>query len=229
MFKFHRFAGVTLLVVSWMSTSASAAIVNGFANGGLEIVGTTSPAESWLVAASGYTLSTDARTGNFAAQLSSPELNAAVMLQNSVDDGLRASLTAGDTPELSFWAKGFAGSTGNASFALRYLDGNGVILRDSGLQFFHTSINPNTWTEITFVAETVPAEADAAFIEFSQAIGPINANNLAGTVLVDDVFLGVQAVPEPTSTGLLVLGCIAIARRRCSRKAKRNHALAGCC
>jgi hypothetical protein len=197
---------------------AAQAQVNGFANGGFELAGTTTPAASWLAAASGYTRSTDARTGSFSAQLASPAFNAAIMLQNSVEQGGLPPLVAGDVPALSFWAKGSAGGTGNVLFALRYLDGVGNILASSGNQFFQGSINPNTWSQINYTLPGgVPTGATAAFIEFSQAIGPIDGGNPAGLVLIDDLFLGV--VPEPSTYSLLfaglgVVGAMARRRRR---------------
>ena len=109
---------------------------NGFANGGFETVGSTTPAESWLQAASGYSLSTDAHTGSFSAQLASAAFNAAVMLQNSVEQGGLPDLLSGQSPVLTFWAKGYAGGTGNVLFAMRYLDSIGNILAGSGNQFF---------------------------------------------------------------------------------------------
>ena len=199
--------------------AAQAVTVNGFANGGFETVGVSTPAASWLQAASGYSLSTDAHTGAYSAQLASPAMNAAVMLQNSIDQGGLPALTVGDTPTLSFWAKGTAGGTGNVLFALRFLDGTGNIKANSGNQFFQGSINPTTWTQITYNAiGAVPVGATAAFIEFSQGIGPIAPGLPAGKVLIDDLYLGVAAaVPEPGSYALMLAGLVgvaSIARRR---------------
>ena len=150
---------------------------------GFEIAGANPPAaQNWVPAASGYTRSTDAYSGQFSAQLMSPQLNAAIMLQNSVLDGGLAPLTPGDTPLFSFWAKGFAGDTGNVNFALRYLDGVGNILADSGPQFFQGAINTSTWTQINYNLGVVPAGASAAFVEFSQAIGPIGLDPASGNV-----------------------------------------------
>ena len=169
--------------------AVAAAAIEYFANGGFETAGSTTPALAWLAAASGYTRSTDARSGAFSAQLSSPAFNAAVVLQNGKEQGMRPNLVVGSSPTLTFWAKGTAGGTGNVLFALRYLDDVGNIKANSNNQFFQASINPNTWSQITFNLGPVPAGATAAFIEFSQAIGPIDANNAAGVVLIDDLSL----------------------------------------
>ncbi len=99
-------------------------------------------------------------------------------------------------------------------FALRYLDGVGNILANSNNQFFANSINPNTWTEISYNLGAVPVGAVAAFVEFSQQKGDLTP---LGTVLIDDVYLGVAAIPEPSTYALMLLGLVgvgAIARRR---------------
>lgn len=209
--------------------AAQADTTNGFANGGFETAGVTTPADAWLAAAGGYSRSDDAHTGSFSAQLASPALNAAVMLQNSIEQGGLPALTVGDTPTLSFWAKGDAGGTGNVLFALRYLDGTGNKLADSLNQFFQGQISTEGWTKITYNLGAVPVGATAAFIEFSQGIGPIDESNRAGKVLIDDIYLGVFAedkppieppigvIPEPETYALMLMGLAAVgvaARRR---------------
>lgn len=217
--KLHKnvVLAAAILLGSTAAQAAVVATVNGFDNGGFENVGTTAPAASWQAAASGYSLSTDARTGTYSAQLMSPAFNAAVMLQNSIEDGGMAPLTAGDNPLFSFWAKGTAGGTGNVLFALRYLDDIGNIMANSNNVFFQGDINPNTWSEITHDLGAVPVGATAAFLEFSQGIGPIDAVNLAGEVLIDDVYLGVAQVPVPAAAwlfGSALLGLAGIKRKR---------------
>jgi hypothetical protein len=212
-----------------MALCAGAVQAQGFSNGGFETtvaaVGNQGPADDWLRFAGGYTLSTDAHTGSFAAQLASPQLNAAIMVQNSIDQGGLPPLVAGDTPTFSFWAKGFAGTTGNVNYALRYLDGTGNILATSNNVFFQGLINTSSWTQITNNIGAVPVGAVAAFVEFSQNIGPIGTgpageNWLPGLVLIDDINLSVAApIPEPESyammlAGLGVIGSIVRRRRR---------------
>jgi hypothetical protein len=212
-----NFKSTSLVAAAAMVLCAGAAqAANGFANGGFETVGTTTAAASWLQGAAGYTRSTDAHTGSFSAQLASPAFNAAILLQNSVDQGGLPALVAGDMPEFSFWAKGTAGTTGNVLFALRYLDGIGNILANSNNQFFQSKINTTSWTQISYNLGAVPVGATAAFVEFSQGIGPIGVgpageNFLAGKVLIDDVNLSVAApVPEPTTYAMFLVGLAAI-------------------
>ncbi len=202
---------VAAATVALCAGAAQAATTNGFANGGFETAGATTPAASWLQAASGYTRSgAEAHSGSFSALLASPAFNAAVMLQNSIEQGGLPALTVGDTPMLSFFAKGSAGGTGNVLFALRYLDGTGNILANSGNQFFQNSINTATWSEITYNLGAVPTGATAAFIEFSQGIGPIEPGLPAGAVYIDDLNLAVTAVPEPESYAMMLAGLAAV-------------------
>ena len=193
--KTHSLATFIAIAISALFTgSMPAQTGNAFANGGFEIAGSgASPAQSWLSAAECYTRSTVAFEGMFSLQLSSPQVNAAVALQNSVGDGGQPPLTEGDELVFSFQAMGFAGTTGNVLFSLAYLADDGTILYSSGLQFFQDSINPTTWTQITFTPDPVPVGATTAFLEFSHAIGPINDDDLlAGTVLIDSVNLGAE-------------------------------------
>lgn len=222
------FKSLSFVAAAALALCAGAAQAdNGFANGGFEITGpAATPAAQWLKGAAGYTLSTDAHTGSYAAQLASPQFNAAVILQNSVEQGGLPALIAGDTPVLSFWAKGTAGATGNVTFALRYLDNIGNIMYDSLSRNFAGSINTSTYSQITFAGGVVPVGASAAFLEFSQAIGPVGTgpageNWFAGQVLLDDVNLQVAAaVPEPETYAMMLAGLAVIGglmrRRRAS-------------
>lgn len=204
----HSYLIAIVALILTATLSASPAKGQGFFNGGFETPGTTTPAAGWTPAASGYSLSTDSFSGSFAAELASPELNAAVFTQNSIEQGNQPPLVEGSNPLFSFQAKGFAGTTGNVLFALRYLNDDGVILSDSGNQFFQTQINPIAYTEISFDLGVVPAGATAAFVEFSQAIGPINGQDqLPGSVLIDEISLvDPTAVPEPGSASIVLLG-----------------------
>jgi hypothetical protein len=215
---------LTFAAVLLLSSAAShAATVNGFANGGFE-TGTAFAADSWAGAASGYTISSYSHTGGRAMRLSSPQVSAAVGLQNSIVDGGLPPLTVGDTPDFSFWVTGEQGSTGNLTYALRYLDSDDNILADTGAVFIGDLIS---WDEWTFISDSlaVPLGATAALVEFSQAIGPIGTSVdgivfEAGTVIIDDVWLGIvepAPVPVPAAAwlfGSALLGLVTVKRNR---------------
>ena len=65
------------------------------------------------------------------------------------------SANVGDTPLLTFWAKGDVSTTGNANFWLRYMGAGGILL-DSGAQSFGGSLNLNSWTQISFQGAAIP-------------------------------------------------------------------------
>ncbi len=205
---------LSIVAAAALALCATGAQANVFYNGGFEI-GQTTPsvdgtnAQGWLDAAAGYSRSGDAHTGSFSAEIGCPGFCGSVMLQNSSKDGGMPDLVAGSPMNLSFWAKGDVGGTGNVLFALRFLDTIGNIKGDSGLQFFQGAINPNTWSQISYsFAGGVPVGATAAFLEFSTATGPG-----ATRVLLDDVSL----VPEPETYAMMLAGLVgvgAMVRRR---------------
>ena len=204
---------------------AQAAAMNVFANGGFETNDGTD-ATGWQNAANGYGISGDAFSGSASMELATAPFGAAVGLQNSVEDGGNPPLdAAGTTPTLSFWAKGFAGTTGNVLYSLRYLDEIGNILGSTGNVFFQGDINPNTWTQITNSSVVVPVGTTAAFLEFSQALGPTEAVDsgcvgcLPGSVLIDDVSLVANVVPVPAAVWLFgsALGLLGFVRRKFAR------------
>ncbi len=181
-----------------LTGQARAVTSQAFANGGFEDVA-GSLFVGWQSAAAGYDINTtDPRSGNNALELSSPAENSAVALQNSVADGGQPDLIPGETASFSFWAKGTAGATGNVLYALRFLNSEGAILSDTGLQFFQDDINENDYTQIIADDVVIPEGANAAFVEFSQAIGPIGEGPAGedffpGLVLIDDVVLSTSA------------------------------------
>lgn len=209
-----RFTAIAAVAV--MTMSASVAQANIFVNGGFETAngGDPSLAENWLPAASGYTrvCGSAGNGSDCAAQLNSPQLNAAVFLQNSNALG-GDPLVVGSNPILSFDAKGSPAVSEVDNFALRYLDNTGGILADSMPQNFGGTINSSTWTTITYDLGIVPVGAVAAFLEFSQAIGPFDS----AQILIDNVNLEVAQVPVPAAVWLFgsgLLGLIGVARRK---------------
>tara|TARA_R110002072_G_scaffold26732_2_gene88072 strand:- start:502 stop:1173 length:672 start_codon:yes stop_codon:yes gene_type:complete len=212
-------AGALLLA----STASQAATVNGFANGGFEDA-TGNVAAGWVGAAQGYTISKYSYSGENALRLQSPAINSAVALQNSVDDGGMPPLTPGDNPIFSFWMTGEQGSLGVVNYALRYLDSVGNILADSQAQEIGHLISWDEWTYFSYDLGVVPDGTTSAFIEFSQAIGPIGTGPAgeewtAGIVIIDDVYLGVEAsvVPLPAAAwlfGSALIALVGIKRRK---------------
>lgn len=207
-----------------LAGAAGAATTNGIANGGFEAAG-NGPfiAAGWLTAAtnSPAALSTDAHSGNFALLLSAPNgFDASIALQDATGHGGLPALTAahvGDTPWLSFWAKGDASTTGNAFVTLRYM-GPGGILATALNQQFQSQINPGGWTQLSFQASAIPAGATSVFIEIGTAVGPL-LDGRPNAVLIDDLQLTLTTapVPEPGSYALLLAGLAVVgtvARRR---------------
>lgn len=216
-------AQVALVTFVLSATTAGAATQNAIANGGFELAGGGGQiAAGWLTAAtsSPASQSGDAHSGSFALLLSAPNgFDASIALQDVVAHGGLPALGAahvGDTPTLSFWAKGDASTTGNAFITLRYMGESGVIATALNQQF-QGQINPTSWTQLTFEAAAIPQGTSSIFIELGTAVGPI-LDGRPNAVLVDDMQLTLTtAVPEPGSYALLLagLGLVgAVARRR---------------
>lgn len=206
-----------------LAGAASAATSNGFANGGFEAAGGGGQiAAGWLTAAtsSPATLSGDARTGSFALLLSSKPFDASIALQDSVGHGGLPALGAAnvaDTPWLSFWAKGDAGTTGNAFVTVRYMGASGILGTALNANF-QQLLDTASWTQLSFQAAPIPVGTTALFIELGTAMGPL-LDGRTNAVLVDDLqfTLTTAPVPEPETWALLLagLGLVgAIARRR---------------
>jgi hypothetical protein len=212
------------LAAALLAGAAGAATTNGFANGGFEAAGGVGQiAAGWLTAAttSPAGLSSDAHSGSFALLLSAPNgFDASIALQDSLGHGGLPALGAanvGDTPWLSFWAKGDASTTGNAFVTLRYMGANGIIGTALNQQF-QSQLSPSAWTQISFQAAAIPVGTTSVFIEIGTAVGTI-LDGRPNAVLVDDLQLTLTTapVPEPETYALLIagLGVVgAIARRR---------------
>lgn len=215
------------LLLAGLAGTAIAATSNGFANGDFESTannGGLNFATGWQAAPTGNPalLSDIAHSGSHAALLTVPNgFGGSTLFQNSTIDGGLAALGAanvGDAPVLSFWAKGDVSTTGNVLFSLRYLAANGAILASSGNRFFQNDINPNSWTQISFQGQAIPAGTQSMFLEMNTAVGPL-LDGRANAVYIDDIQLTLTtaAVPEPASYALLLVGMGligAVSRRR---------------
>jgi hypothetical protein len=212
------------LALAGMAPSAGAATANGLANGGFETPAADADhvAAGWLVAPTGNPAlwSNDAHTGAHSALLTVPNgFGASTIFQDS--QGQLPALTAanvGDTPLLTFWAKGDVGTTGNANFWLRYMGAGGILL-DSGAQSFGDRLSLGNWTQVSFEGAAIPVGTTSVMLEINTAVGPL-LDGRANAVLVDDIDLALATaapVAEPSGHALLLAGLAtagALARRR---------------
>lgn len=246
---------VLIAALGLCAGAAPARTMNGLANGGFEDTasqdwlppGHSSPANHWLVPPTAVPLfytkpihTSDAHSGLSAVDLiAQPNAinNASILFQDSIAQGGLPALTVGDTPVLSFWAKGERSAAGNFQFALRYLDGLSRIVYDSGQQDIVCRTAGSFddrpcsyWSEHTFTAGIVPRGARAAFIEFTVASGPTGGVNRASDHMVlDDVYLAVAAsplppvavVPEPGVWALMLAGLGLVGAALCRRRQNR--------
>ena len=139
------------------------------------------------------TRSTDSHSGGFSASVTCPQLCGSTMFGNSADNGGLTLSPAnwGKAAIFSFWAKGSTGTTGNLTWALRYLDGTGNILAQTMGQTLN-SVNPNTWTKFGTTL-VIPNGTVGVFFETTFAIGPVGIVNgtvfTGGGFLIDDILL----------------------------------------
>lgn len=206
-----------------LAGTAGAATTNGIANGGFEAPPPDGNwlAAGWMTAPTGnpVQLSSDAHSGSFSALLTVPRGDgASVLFQDSVGHGGLSPLDAGnvgDTPTLSFWAKGDVGANGDLYLTLRYMGAAGGPVT-AVAQHFSVSAG---WTQYTFLsAAAVPAGATSLFFELTSAAGA-QVGGRVNAVYLDDVQFNLTTapVPEPETYALLIagLGVVgAIARRR---------------
>ncbi|MGB5324797.1 MAG: hypothetical protein WBN40_05145 [Pseudomonadales bacterium] len=190
---------------------------------GLKRKTTLAAAVMLLSAGTAHAVST-ANSGECSMKLASPAFAAAVGLQNNIANG-GPGVTPGEDHSLSFFARGYVGTTGNANYAVRYLDASGNIVGSTSVTDFGTKLPPNgDWVQVTNdLSEIdtdasgnvlgVPAGATSVFIEIVQAIGPTSPTTNCGSgtpaglcffpgeVFVDDVVIGVTAGPNVLVNG----------------------------
>ncbi len=173
----------------------------GFESGQAIYVTGTQPAAGqqgagyWLTpgGSGAVTRSTDSHSGGFSASVTCPQLCGSTLFGNSADNGGLPVKPAdwGKPGTFSFWTKGETGTTGNLTWALRYLDGTGNILAQTMGQTLNT-VKPNSWTKFgTTLA--IPNGTVGVFFETTFAIGPVGIQNgqvfTGGGFLIDDILL----------------------------------------
>ena len=170
------------------------------ANGGFEVVDPASStlAKGWLGSPRYNRDCTVSHSGGCSARLESPAFNADGVEQNTGKDGGSAALPLGKVATLSFWAKGFGGSTGDFKYRFAYLDSVGNIKYDSGFISLAAQLDQSTWKKFSITGPATSQSGLAAFVQFYQPIGPIGIgpageNWVKGQVYVDDV--AVQVAP----------------------------------
>ena len=214
---------VALAALALCAGSVQAA---GLANGGFEIAnaagdppgGVSYFAQGWLAAPTGNPAmwsTAEAHGGTHSALLTVPAgFGGSTLFQNSVDHGGLPELTAanvGDTPMLTFFAKGDVSTTGNVLFSFRYLNGTGSILGNSGNIFFQSQINTGGWSQISFQGAAIPAGTKALFLEMNTAVGPL-LDGRSNAVYIDDISITglTAAIPEPETYALMLAGLAAV-------------------
>lgn len=121
------------------------------------------------------------------------------------------SVSAGNSYDFSFWAKGDPTAPGAAAFyEVTWWDadgsnGGGSQGAASGLQNFGLS---TTYTQISLAGLVAPVGADSIFIQIRLVTGAFDG--ASGTMYVDDVAF----TPAPAGVALLGLGGLAAGRRR---------------
>ena len=228
MFSLKKTIAISLAAAAaaGFAIGAQAATGNGIANGGFEsapaiyTVGSQpgpglQGAGYWLTqgGSGAATISSDAHSGLYSASVTCPQLCGSTLFGNSSDTG---GLTLdpsnwGTAPTFSFWAKGAVGTTGNLTYALRYLDATGNILAQSAPGTNLNSVNASTWSQFSYSGLVIPTGTTAVFFETTFAIGPVGINNppfTGGGFLIDDLNLSVNvaAIPEPESYAMMMAG-----------------------
>ena len=223
MFNLKKTIAISLAAAAVAGFAVSAQAANGIANGGFESAPAIFTVGSqpgpggqgvgyWLTqgGSGAATLSTDAHSGNYSASVTCPQLCGSTLFGNSSDNGGLSLDPAnwGTSPTFSFWAKGTVGTTGNLTYALRYLDAVGNILAGTLGQTLNT-VSATQWTQFTNSGLVIPKGTTAVFFETTFAIGPVGINNppfTGGGFLIDDINLTVTAVPEPESYAMFMAG-----------------------
>jgi hypothetical protein len=207
-----KFIGGSVCAVAFLFTAGQVSAVNLIANPGFE----TGDFTSWLtLGASATVLSGDngpsaPGTNNAFQSNVAPASNMALQQTTPA-----ASVGAGVLVSYSFDLKGGISANGGVEFVHIFdqNSGGGVIGQPTGLlgPYFPSS---SSWTTITGSFTTLPL-TDHLTIEFDASTGA--AAGSEEQMHVDNVFLNIPTVPEPTTVtlvGLGLFGAVAFGRKR---------------
>ncbi|MEM1329953.1 MAG: hypothetical protein AAGG07_05275 [Planctomycetota bacterium] len=194
----------TITVAAIAGTSAAG--IELTSNGGFE-TGDTSDWVSFPTANSTFNITSDANSGDWAAEVFNNDLAAsAVVKQANLGIGL---VNPGDEITISFAAKG-EGAIGGVAFAEFFseIDGGGVSAGEilGGAPLMLTS----DWQTFNFTAIAGPDVSGGVTLQFAAVTGA--AQGSVSVLFIDDA--SVTIIPAPASAALLGLGGLAAARRR---------------
>ncbi len=198
----------TMIVVSLVAAAAATATAGtDFAvNGGFE-TGDTSGWVSFPTASSTFNVTIDANSGNFGAELFNDTLaSGAVVKQANLGAGV---ISAGDTVDISFAAKG-SGAAGGVAFAEFFseIDGGGV--SDSVLLGGTPLALTDQWQVFNFSLAAGPDVSGGVTLQFASVTGADPSSVMV--LFIDDV--SVSFIPAPGSLAMLGLGGLVAVRRR---------------
>ena len=207
-----RIATLTALA-ALTATQASATTTEVVVNGGFE-AGDLTGYETFLNGGA-IAITNDARTGNFAVQLTADtnQTGGAAAFPVLKAANLGSPIPEGSDIEIRFWAKSLEPfDPGVVMFAEFFSENPNPPGGASKAEILSGGplFPPATFQEYVFTTTAGPSTAGGVTLQFKVDTG--GGADRVGDVVIDDV--SVKVVPEPSSLALLGLGGLAFFRRR---------------